>query len=153
MLVAVVFQLVGKATFTDAEQYLGGVFQMPVTTPVVGQSRLSSTLQKDLEIKDYQNRSFMGREAPSHQNTSLGICFRDHWSQSKVKAHSVEHRLILKLSSPGFLHQADPVTPLFETFKWLPLSRKPHILLFLQQPSQGLDSTSLLGKMLPQPFK
>lgn len=77
--------------------------------------------------RDYQNRSLMGREAPSHQNISFGICFRDHWLQLKVKAHGVEHCLILQLSSPGFLHQADPVIPLlFETFKRLPLSKKHH---------------------------
>lgn len=118
MLVAIVFQLVGEATVTEAEQCLRGVFQM--LSAIINITERSRN-------RDYQNRSLTGREAPSHQNISFGICFRDHGLQLKVKAHSVEHGLILQLSSPGFLHQADPVIPLlFETFKRLPLSKKHH---------------------------
>lgn len=69
--------------------------------------------------------SLVGRQVPFHQSIASGSCFRYYWSQSKVKAGSVDHHLILQLSSPGFLHQADQVIPLFETFERLTLSKNP----------------------------
>lgn len=92
--------------------------------------------------------SLMGREVPFHQSISFGSCFRYYWAQSKVKAGSVDHHLILELSSPGFLHQADQVIPLFETFKRLTLSKNPTPLTrSIRDQSSG--SASFISNLPP----
>lgn len=73
--------------------------------------------------------SLLGKAVAFHQNISFGICSRYYWSPSKVKACRTDHYLILPLSGLGFLHQADLLNPLLETFKWLTLSKK------IQHPS------------------